>query len=153
MNEVNSYGDKNKAEHIVKNLQKLVNQATLTRLKAKIERQLGEMNYEIDMIVSTMITHPRPMFLHFEDLEEIPMDIFEWLGEFSKENGLKYVNSKGNLFSFFLKREYDYINDIQTPNTSLYSMYKKEKATILQREKIREENLYSYTVKKESKKY
>ncbi len=143
-----SYEDKNKAEKIVNNLQKLVNQATLSRLKATIERQLDEMNYEIDIMVSTMITHPRPIFLHFEDMEEIPMDVFEWLGDFSKKNGLKYVNSKGNLFSLFLKKDYDDINEIQTTNTSLYSIYRKEKASILQREKMSEENLYTYTVKK-----
>ncbi len=137
----------------MKNLQKLVNQATLNRIKVTMERQLAHMNYDIDIMISTVITHPRPIFLHFEDLEEIPMAVFDWLSRFSKEYGLKYVNSKGNLFSLFLKRDYDDINKIQTPNTSLYSIYKKEKATILQREKMNEENLYSYTMKKTSKKY
>ncbi|MHA1347111.1 MAG: hypothetical protein ACTSVO_01410 [Candidatus Heimdallarchaeaceae archaeon] len=127
MKDDESYGDRNKIEKIVNNLQKLVNQATLNRLKTSIERQLEEKNYEIDILVSTMITHPRPIFLHFEDLEEIPMDVFEWLGDFSKKNGLKYVNSKGNLFSLFLKKDYDNINEIQTTNTSLYSIYKKKK--------------------------
>ena len=150
MKDNKSYGDKNKAEQIVVNLQKLVNQASLSRLKARIERQLEKMNYEIDKLISTMIPHPRPIFLHFEDMEEIPMDVFEWLGDFSKKNGLKYVNSKGNLFSIFLKKDYDDINEIQTANTSLYSIYRKEKATILQREKMSEENLYTYTTKKVS---
>jgi hypothetical protein len=104
LNEIKSDGDKNKAEHIVKNLQKLVNQATLSRLKVKIERQLEDMNYEIDIMLSTMIAHPRPIFLHFEDLEEIPMDVFEWLGDFSKKNGLNYVNIKGNLFYLLIKK-------------------------------------------------
>lgn len=145
-----SNGDKNKAEQIVNNLQKLVNQATLNRLKVKIERHLDKLNYEIDIRISTMISHPKPIFLHFEDMEEIPMDVFEWLGDFSKKNGLKYVNSKGNLFTLFLKKDYDDINEIQTANTSLYSIYRKEKATILQREKMSEENLYTYTTKKVS---
>lgn len=147
MKDNKSYGDNNKAEQIVVNLQKLVNQATLNRLKVTIERQLEEMNYEIDIMISTMIPHPRPIFLHFEDMEEIPMDVFEWLGNFSKKNGLKYVNSKGKLFSLFLKKNYDDINEIQTVNTSLYSIYRKEKASILQREKMSEENLYTYNVK------
>ncbi|MBY9000442.1 MAG: hypothetical protein KGD64_05975 [Candidatus Heimdallarchaeota archaeon] len=151
LNETKSNGDSNKAEIIVKNLQKLVNQASLNRIKVTIERQLAEMNYEIDIMISTVITYPRPIFLHFEDLEEIPMVVFDWLSKFSKEYGLKYMNSKGNLFSLFLKKDYDNINEIQTANTSLYSIYKKEKASILQREKLSEENLFSYTLKKRSK--
>ncbi|MHA1550977.1 MAG: hypothetical protein ACTSUP_01025 [Candidatus Heimdallarchaeaceae archaeon] len=150
MKDNRSNGDNKKAEKIVNNLQKLVNQATLNRLKVAIERQLEEMNYEIDIMISTRIPHPRPIFLHFEDLEEVPMDVFEWLGDFSKKNGLKYVNSKGNLFSLFLKKDYDDINQIQTANTSLYSIYRKEKATIMQKEKMSEENLYTYTTKKAS---
>ncbi|GAH68288.1 unnamed protein product, partial [marine sediment metagenome] len=55
MKDNKSYGDNNKAEQIVVNLQKLVNQATLNRLKVTIERQLEEMNYEIDTMISTMI--------------------------------------------------------------------------------------------------
>ena len=153
MNESKSNEVKNKAEKIVANLQQLVNQASLNRIKATMERQLADMNYDIDIMISIVITHPRPIFLHFEDLEEIPMAVFDWLSRFSKEYGLKYVNSRGNLFSLFLKKDYYDINMIQTANTSLYSIYKKEKASILQREKMSEENLYSYTTKKESKKY
>ena len=148
MNASKSNGESKSAKEIVDNLQKLVNQATLNRLKATIERYLSTLNYEVDVMISTIITHPRPIFLHFEDLEEIPMDIFEWLGNFSRVHKLKYVNSKGNLFSIFLEKDYDDINEIQTANTSLYSIYKKEKSTILQREKMSEETLYSYKIKK-----
>ena len=151
MNESKSTEVNTKAEKIVNNIQQLVNQATLNRIKATMERQLEDMNFDIDIMISTVITHPRPIFLHFEDLEEIPMVVFEWLSRFSREYGLKYVNSKGNLFTFFLKKDYDDINKIQTANTSLYSIYRKEKSTILQREKMSEENLYTYNIKKSVK--
>ena len=54
------------------------------------------------------------------------------------------------LFSLLLKKDYDDINQIQIANKSLYSIYRKEKATIMQKERMSEENLYTYTTKKAS---
>ena len=134
-------------EKYVEALQYYVQQATLNRIKLTLERELQEMNFDIDVMISTTVRKPRPIFLHFEGLDEIPMVVFEWLSEFSKIYDLKYINSRGNLFAIFLRKDYDHINEIQKNNQSLYSLYRKEKQTILEREKLSNEDLYTYNIK------
>ena len=137
-----------KAEDLVNNLQKLVSQATITRVKEVLEQTVKDWDVEVDIMIPTRVSHPKPIFLYLKNLEEIPMDVFEWLNEFSRHYDLKYINSKGNLFALYLYKEFDQRTEIHEEEPSLYETYQREKKSIFEREKMQDENLYDYNIKK-----
>ena len=137
-----------KAEDLVENLQKLVSQATINRVKEVLEQTVKDWDVEVDIMIPTRVSHPKPIFLYLKNLEEIPMDVFEWLNEFSRHYDLKYINSKGNLFALYLYKEFDMRTELDDNEPSLYETYEREKKSIIEREKMQDESLYDYNIKK-----
>lgn len=137
------------AEEIVNNLQKLVSQATLNRIKKVLESYEKEWDVKIDVIIPTRISHPKPIFLYLKEVDEIPMEFFEWLNDFCKYYDMKYINTKGNLFALYLYKDFNQRMKYNEKEESLYNIYETEKKSILQREKLKEETVYTYQIKKE----
>ncbi|MHA1667292.1 MAG: hypothetical protein ACTSUR_01440 [Candidatus Heimdallarchaeaceae archaeon] len=136
------------AEEIVNNIQKLVSQATLTRIKGVLESYENESNVKFDVMIPTRIAYPKPIFLYIGEMEEIPMEFFEWLNDFCKYYDLKYINIKGNLFALYLHKDFRKRASFEDKEESLYSIYETEKKSIIQREKLKEEEVFSYKIKK-----
>ena len=135
------------AEEIVCNLQNLVKQATLNRVKGVLESYLEELGIEADIMIPTRISYPKPIFLYLEEMDEIPMEIFEWLNDFSKYYDMRYINMKGKLFAFYLYKDFDNRKEASEENISLYEIYEKEKKSIVEREELKEESVYNYKTK------
>jgi len=146
--EVKNNSGVQKAEDLVDNLQKLVSQATINRVKEVLEQTVKDWDVEVDIMIPTRVSHPKPIFLYLKDLKEIPMDVFEWLNEFSKHYDLKYINTKGNLFALYLYKEFDMRTEIIAKEPSLYETYEREKKSIIEREKMQDENLFDYNIRK-----
>ncbi len=137
-----------KAEDLVENLQKLVSTATINRVKEVLEQTVKDWDVNVDIMIPTRVSYPKPIFLYLKDLEEIPMDVFEWLNEFSRHYDLKYINTKGNLFALYLYKEFELRTEVLDKEPSLYETYEREKKSIVEREKMQDENLYDYNIKK-----
>jgi hypothetical protein len=135
------------AEEIVDNLQNLVKQATLNRVKGVLESYVEEWGVEADVLIPTRISYPKPIFLYLENMEEIPMEIFEWLNDFSKYYDMRYINMKGKLFAFYLYKDFDHRKEANEEDISLYEIYEKEKKSIVEREELKEESVYNYKPK------
>lgn len=135
------------AEEIVDNLQNLVKQASLNRIKGVLESYLEEWGIIADVVIPTRITYPKPIFLYLEEMEEIPMEIFEWLNDFSKHYDMKYINMKGKLFAFYLYKDFDHRKEVVDEEVSLYEIYEKEKKSIIERVELKEESVYKYKTK------
>jgi hypothetical protein len=140
-------GGKN-AKELVENLQKLVSQASINRIKGVLENYVKEWGIKADVTIPTRISYPKPIFFHIQDMEEIPMEIFEWVTSFSKHYDLKYVNLKGNFFAFFLYKDFDKRKKLTVKEPSLYEIYEKEKKSIFERDKLKEESVYDYKIRK-----
>jgi hypothetical protein len=136
------------AEEIVDNLQNLVKQASLNRIKGVLESYIDEWGIEADVMIPTRISYPKPIFLYLEDMEEIPMEIFEWLGDFSKYYDMRYINMKGKLFAFYLYKDFNHRKEISEDEVSLYEIYEKEKRSIIEKEELKGESVYNYKIKK-----
>ena len=136
------------AKKLVENLQKLVSQASINRIKGVLENYVKEWGIKADVTIPTRISYPKPIFFHIHDMEEIPMEIFEWVTSFSKHYDLKYVNLKGNFFAFFLYKDFDKRKKLAVEEPSLYEIYEMEKKSIIEREKLSEESVYDYKIRK-----
>ena len=135
------------AEEIVDNLQNLVKQATLNRVKGVLENYVEEWGVKADIMIPTRISYPKPIFLYLEEMEEIPMEIFEWLNDFSKHFDMRYINMKGKLFAFYLYKDFNLRKEENDEEVSLYEIYEKEKRSIIEREDMKEESVYNYKTK------
>jgi hypothetical protein len=137
------------AEEIVDTIQGLVKQASLNRIKGVLESYIEEWGVKASVMIPTRIASPKPIFLYLEEMEEIPMEIFDWLSEFSKYYDMKYINLRGNLFALYLYRDFDSRKrENNEKDFSLYDIYEKEKKSILEREKMKDESVYEYKIKK-----
>ena len=136
------------AEEIVDNIQNLVKQASLNRIKGVLESYVEEWGIKADVVIPTRISYPKPIFLYLEEMEEIPMEIFEWLNDFSKYYDMKYINMKGKLFAFYLYKDFDNRKEISDKEISLYEVYEKEKKSIIEKEDLKEESVYNYKIRK-----
>ena len=137
-----------KMEEYVKNMQSYVQQATLNRIKGVLESFVEEWGVKADIIIPTRISYPKPIFLYLEDMEEIPMDVFESLGDFSNYYDLKYINQKGNLFAFYIYKDFDKRDTFDDGEETLYEIYEREKRSIIEREDIKDESLFDYNIRK-----
>ncbi len=137
-----------KAKELVDNLQKLVSQASINRIKGVLENYVKEWGITADVTIPTRISYPKPIFFLIQDMEEIPMEIFEWITAFSKHYDLKYVNLKGNFFAFYLYKDFDKRKKTDEKEPSLYEIYEKEKKSIIERDKLSGESVYDYKIRK-----
>ena len=147
MVKTNNSNNNKSAEEIVHNIQNLVKQASLNRIKGVLENYIEEWGITADVMIPTRISYPKPIFLYLEDMEEIPMEIFEWLNDFSKHYDMKYINMKGKLFAFYLYKDFDHRKEVVEEEVSLYEIYEKEKKSIIEREDFKEESVYKYKTK------
>ncbi|MHA1217964.1 MAG: hypothetical protein ACTSSN_04855 [Candidatus Heimdallarchaeaceae archaeon] len=138
----------NNMEEMLTTLESYVQQAKLNRIKGVLENYVKEWEVEANIIIPTRITYPKPIFLYLEELNEIPMEVFDWISEFSKYYDMKYVNLKGNLFALYIYKDFDRREEKGEKETSLYEIYEKERKSIYQREDIKEESVYDYNIKK-----
>ncbi|MCE7749072.1 MAG: hypothetical protein GPJ51_11785 [Candidatus Heimdallarchaeota archaeon] len=138
----------NNMEEMLTTLESYVQQAKLNRIKGVLENYVKEWEVEANIIIPTRITYPKPIFLYLEKLNEIPMEVFDWIGEFSKYYDMKYVNLKGNLFALYIYKDFDRREEKGEKEASLYEIYERERKSIYQREDVKEESVYDYNIKK-----
>ena len=138
----------NNIEEMLTTLESYVQQAKLNRIKGVLENYVKEWEVEANIIIPTRITYPKPIFLYLEELNEIPMEVFDWISEFSKYYDMKYVNLKGNLFALYIYKDFDRRAEKGEKEASLYEIYERERKSIYQREDIKEESVYDYNIKK-----
>ncbi len=138
----------NNMEEMLTTLESYVQQAKLNRIKGVLENYVKEWEVEANIIIPTRITYPKPIFLYLEELNEIPMEVFDWISEFSKYYDMKYVNLKGNLFALYIYKDFDRREEKGEKEASLYEIYERERKSIYQREDIKEESVYDYNIKK-----
>jgi hypothetical protein len=138
----------NKMEEMLTNLESYVQQAKLNRIKGVLESYVKEWEVKADILIPTRITYPKPIFLYLEDINEIPMEVFDWISEFSRYYDMKYVNLRGNLFALYIYKDFNRRREQGEKQDSLYEIYEKERKSIFQRDEIEDENLYDYNIKK-----
>ena len=132
----------------LEHMQQYVQQATLNRIKKVLESYVKEWGVKADIVIPTRISYPKPIFLYLEEMEEIPMEVFDSLSDFSSYYDLKYINQKGKLFAFYIYKDYDKRYTYENGDMSLYEIYEKEKRSIIEKKEIKEEQLYDYNIKK-----
>ena len=122
------------------NLESYVQQAKLNRIKGVLENYVEEWDVKADILIPTRISYPKPIFLYLENLNEIPMEVFDWISEFSKYYDMKYVNLRGNLFALYIYKDFDKRREQGEKEASLYEIYEIERKSIFQREEIRDKS-------------
>lgn len=135
-------------EEMLTALESYVQQAKLNRIKGVLENYVKEWEVKANVIIPTRITYPKPIFLYLEELNEIPMEVFDWISEFSKYYDMKYVNLRGNLFALYIYKDFDRREEKGEKEASLYEIYERERKSIFQRDDIKEESVYDYNIKK-----
>ena len=98
--------NKEKMKEYVENMQQYVQQATLNRIKRVLESYVKEWGVKADILIPTRISYPKPIFLYLEDMDEIPMEVFDSLSDFSSYYDLRYINQKGKLFAFYIYKDF-----------------------------------------------
>ncbi len=137
-----------KMEEMVYTMESYVQQAKLNRIKGVLENYVKEWEVKAKILIPTRITYPKPIFLYLEEINEIPMEVFDWISEFSKYYDMKYVNLKGNLFALYIYKDFDRRKEQGEKQASLYEIYERESKSIFQRDEIRDESLFDYNIKK-----
>ena len=138
-----------KMKEMVLTMESYVQQAKLNRIKGVLESFVKEWEVKADVLIPTRITYPKPIFLYLEEIDEIPMEVFDWISEFSKYYDMKYVNLRGNLFALYIYKDFDRREEQGEKEDSLYEIYLMERKSIFQKEEKKDENLYGYNIKKE----
>ncbi len=137
-----------KMKEYVENMQQYVQQATLNRIKGVLESYVKEWGVKADILIPTRISYPKPIFLYLEEMDEIPMEVFDSLSDFSSYYDLKYINHKGKLFAFYIYKDFNRRDTYEEQDISLYELYEKEKRSILEKEDIKDKSLYDYNIRK-----
>ncbi len=144
-----SESNSEKMKEYVENMQQYVQQATLNRIKGILESYVKEWGVKADILIPKRISYPKPIFLYLDDMDEIPMEVFDSLSDFSSYYDLKYINQKGKLFAFYIYKDYNKRDLLDgTDDVSLYEIYEKEKKSIFEKEEIKDESLYDYKIRK-----
>ncbi|MCE7742146.1 MAG: hypothetical protein GOP50_06775 [Candidatus Heimdallarchaeota archaeon] len=143
-----SESNNEKMKEYVENMQQYVQQATLNRIKGVLESYVKEWGVEADILIPKRISYPKPIFLYLKNMDEIPMEVFDSLSDFSSYYDLKYINQKGKLFAFYIYKDYNRRDTHEGAELSLYEIYEKEKRSIIEKEEIPDESLYDYNIKK-----
>ena len=140
---------KEKMKEYVENMQQYVQQATLNRIKKVLESYVQEWGVKATILIPTRLAYPKPIFMYLEEMDEIPMEVFDSLSDFSSYYDLKYINQKGKLFAFYIYKDYKKRDITDESEPSLYEIYEKERKSIIEKEEIKDEALYDYNIRKE----
>ena len=143
-----SESNSEKMKEYVENMQQYVQQATLNRIKKVLESYVKEWGVEADILIPKRLSYPKPIFMYLKEMEEIPMEVFDSLSDFSNYYDLKYINQKGKLFAFYIYKDYSKREVTHDEELSLYEVYERERRSIIEKEEIRDESLYDYNIKK-----
>jgi len=141
--------NKEKMKEYVVNMQQYVQQATLNRIKGVLESYVKEWGVKADILIPKRLSYPKPIFLYLEEMDEIPMEVFDSLSDFCSYYDLKYINQKGKLFAFYIYKDYNKRDLLEDEEMSLYEVYYKERKSIIEKEEIKDESLYDYNIRKE----